>query len=146
MNIAFGPFLVIGFGLILGYLLRRSGHLPVGASRVLNAFVISIALPGVVLSQLPPFFRGLMAGREGRELSFLFLPLLPWLIFGAAILFFRWVYQRGWIRRDQFGLLVLSGGLGNTSFVGLPLLEALLGPTSIPLGILLDQLGKFLVL
>ncbi len=146
MNGAFGPFLVIGLGLILGFLLRRSGHLPAGAPRGLNAYVIIIALPGVVLSQLPPFFRGLMAESGTRDLSFLFLPLLPWLIFGAAILFFGWIYRRGWIRRDQYGLLVLSGGLGNTSFVGLPLLEALLGRESLPLGILLDQLGTFLAL
>lgn len=44
------------------------------------------------------------------------------------------------------GALILTAGLGNTSFVGLPLLEALLGPQAIPFGILVDQPGTFLVL
>src|SRR5690606_1397271 len=44
------------------------------------------------------------------------------------------------------GALILTAGLGNTSFVGFPLLEALYGPESIQWGVLIDQLGSFLVL
>ena len=37
------------------------------------------------------------------------------------------------------------GSLGNTSFVGFPLLEAFYGPSSLTTGILIDQPGTFLV-
>jgi predicted permease len=112
----------------------------------LNAYVISVAVPALVLAQLPPFLRDLGSKSEGIDASLFFLPLIPWLIFGGAILFFGGLHHRGWIRRDQWGLLALSAGLGNTAFVGFPLIEALLGPENLPLAILLDQLGTFLAL
>ena len=41
---------------------------------------------------------------------------------------------------------MLVGGLANTSFVGLPMIEAFYGRSSIATGILIDQLGTYLVL
>jgi predicted permease len=38
----------------LGVLLRRSGRLPEDAHKVLNAFVINVALPALVLRHVPP--------------------------------------------------------------------------------------------
>jgi len=146
MNAPFGPFFLILLALGLGALLRKSRHLPDGTPRILNAYVIAVALPALVLSQLPPFVRELAAHRERIDPSLIFLPITPWLSFMGAILFFGFLAKRGWIRRDQWGLLALSGGLGNTAFVGFPLIEALLGPQNLPPAILLDQLGSFLAL
>jgi malate permease and related proteins len=146
MNTSFGPFLVILLGLGLGVLLRRTGHLPTTAPKVLNAYVIAVAVPALVLARLPAFLRELSMHHERIDASLLFLPIIPWLIFGGAIVFFGLLYRMGWIRRDQWGLLALSGGLGNTAFVGFPLIEALLGPENLPPAILLDQLGTFLAL
>ena len=42
--------------------------------------------------------------------------------------------------------VMLVGGLANTSFVGLPMIEAFYGRSSIATGILIDQLGTYLVL
>jgi predicted permease len=146
MNASFGPFLVILIGLGLGMLLRRTRYLPPSAPKTLNAYVIAVAVPALVLAQLPPFLRELSARVGGVDASLLFLPFIPWLIFAGAIGFFGLLYRRGVIRRDQWGLLALSGGLGNTAFVGFPLIEALLGPKNLPPAILLDQLGTFLAL
>jgi predicted permease len=146
MNEAFGPFLVILVGLLSGFLFRRSGRFPAETPRILNAYVIAIALPAVVLSQLPTFLRSLATSESGIDASIAFLPLIPWLIFFGAAAFFGCLYRMGWIRRDQWALLALAGGLGNTSFVGIPLIEALLGREAIPQAILLDQLGTFLAL
>ena len=44
------------------------------------------------------------------------------------------------------GALMLSGGLANTSFVGLPMIETFYGRNGIAIGILIDQLGTYLVL
>ncbi len=146
MNASFGPFLVISIGLGLGMLLRRTRHFPPAAPKTLNAYVIAVAVPALVLAQLPSFLRELGARVGGIDASLLFLPFIPWLIFAGAIAFFGLLYRRGLIRRDQWGLLALSGGLGNTAFVGFPLIEALLGPKNLPPAILLDQLGTFLAL
>jgi predicted permease len=44
------------------------------------------------------------------------------------------------------GALTLVGGFGNTSFVGLPLIESLHGSDGLGLGLLIDQLGSYLAL
>ena len=41
---------------------------------------------------------------------------------------------------------MMLGGLGNTSFVGLPMIETYYGSAYLPIGILIDQLGTYLVL
>lgn len=146
MNASFGPFLVIGLGLLLGFLFRRSGRFPVETPKILNRYVIDFALPAVVLSQLPAFLRQLFSGQSPIGASVIFLPVIPWLIFFGAIGFFGLLYRMNRIRREEWGLLALAGGLGNTSFVGIPLIEALMGPDKVPLAVLLDQFGTFLAL
>ena len=71
---------------------------------------------------------------------------MPWVVFVAGAVVFG---LAGWwlkLDRPSIGALMLTGGLGNTSFVGIPMLEALLGPQSIGYGVLIDQLGTYLVL
>jgi predicted permease len=143
---SFSPFLVIIGCLCLGFAFRRSGRFPEGSAKILNAYVIGVALPAVVLSQLPRFLANLSTNGQSMGGALFFLPLIPWLLFFGAMVFFWGLHRMGWIRRDQWGLLVLAGGLGNTSFVGIPLIEALLGPEHIPLALLLDQFGTFLAL
>ncbi|MGZ9075100.1 MAG: hypothetical protein ACXW13_04925 [Burkholderiaceae bacterium] len=44
------------------------------------------------------------------------------------------------------GAMILTGGLANTSFVGLPMIEAWIGRDGLPYGIVIDQLGSYLAL
>jgi predicted permease len=44
------------------------------------------------------------------------------------------------------GGLMLTGGLANTAFIGLPMIEAFYGAEFLGLGILIDQVGSYLVL
>ena len=44
------------------------------------------------------------------------------------------------------GALILTGAMGTTAFVGLPMIEAFYGKDGLPIGILADQMGTFLVL
>ena len=69
-----------------------------------------------------------------------------WLLFGVGALTF-WLIGR-WLGlgRTSIGALTLVGGLGNTSFVGLPMIESLQGRDGLALGLLIDQLGSYLVL
>jgi predicted permease len=41
---------------------------------------------------------------------------------------------------------MLTAGLGNTSFVGLPMTQAFYGPEGVPIALVADQLGSFLTL
>ena len=121
----------------LGIALRRSGRLPNGAHRVLNAFVVNIALPALVL-------------RHVHELrpdpALLFPAAMPWVLFALGVGFFAALGRAaGWPRQTTGGLM-LVGGLANTSFVGLPMIETFYGSAFLGVGILVDQLGTYMVL
>lgn len=71
---------------------------------------------------------------------------MAWICFGLSAGFF-WLLGR-WLAlpRATVGALILTGGLGNTSFFGLPMIEAYYGHEGLVNGIIADQLGSFLVL
>lgn len=93
-----------------------------------------------MLAQLPGLLRSLSLDAS------LIVPIsMAWLLFGLSWGFFGLLGHRRRWHRHQTGALVLTAGLGNTAFVGFPLLAALIGPEAVRLGILVDQPGTFLV-
>ncbi len=72
--------------------------------------------------------------------------IMAWLTFFLSLVCINFLAKKFNWTPATTGALVLTAGLGNTSFVGFPLLEALIGPEAIPIGILVDQPGSFLVL
>ena len=123
--------------LVVGMLLRRSTRTPVDAHQALNAVILHVSLPAVTLRSLHTFDFG------SNEL---WPVLMPWALFAVGAAAF-WAVGR-WLRlpRASVGALTLVGGLGNTSFVGLPMIESLHGRDGFGLGLLIDQLGSYLVL
>ena len=121
----------------LGVLLRTSGRLPAAAPAALNGFVVNVSLPALTLLTV----HGL---RMQPQLAL--AALMPWLLFAAGAGFF-WAVGR-WLKlsRGTLGALVLTGSLANTSFVGLPMIETWYGREQMGVGIVIDQLGSYLVL
>jgi predicted permease len=72
--------------------------------------------------------------------------LMPWLLFVLGALLFWTLGRVIGLSRAQVGALTLVGGFGNTSFVGLPMIETLHGRDGLGLGLLIDQLGSYLAL
>lgn len=128
---------LLGTCLLLGVLARRSGRFPEGSAGAFNTFVLSVALPALVL-------------RVMHRLEFVpelaVAAVVPWLYYVAAGPFFRWLGPRLGLSRQSVMALVLTAGLGNTAFVGLPMAEALLGQGGLAVAVVVDQLGSFLVL
>lgn len=119
-----------------GLLMSRFRRMPEQAPAVLNAFIIHISLPAMVLFYLH--------GLDFRPA--MFLPAsMPWLGFGLSALFFIAVGRVLKLPRTTVGTLILGGGLGNTSFFGFPMIEAFYGRQAIVHGIIIDQLGSFMV-
>lgn len=123
--------------LVIGLLFQRSKRLPENSSASLNLYVIYVALPALVLLEIP-------------KLSFshqaVITVVAAWLIMlFAAVL--TWVTARmlSW-SREVTGAMLLLVTLGNTGFVGIPLIEAHLGVNALPYAILYDQLGTFIAL
>lgn len=119
-----------------GLALRRAGATPAAFAR-LNKFIIWAPLPATVLLAI----HGLH-----WEASYWVPVSMAWIVFAASIGFFGAVGRRmGWPQKT-IGALVMTAGLGNTSFLGFPLLRALYGEKAIPIAVLADQPGSFLVL
>jgi malate permease and related proteins len=122
---------------IAGMLLHRTRRMPVNTPAVLNSFIIHVSLPALTLLYVHDLK---ISGDVGL------MAAMAWLFFGLAAGFF-WLIGH-WLNlpRRTVGALILTGGLGNTSFVGLPMIEAYYGHQGLASGIIVDQLGSFLVL
>jgi predicted permease len=72
--------------------------------------------------------------------------LMPWISFITAIVFFKVLQRIMNLSQATTGALILTAGLGNTSFVGFPMITAFYGAEYIGIGVLCDQPGSFLVL
>jgi hypothetical protein len=110
---------------------------PANAHQALNAVILHVSLPAVTLRALHGFT---------FDPNQLWPVLMPWALFAVGAAAF-WGLGR-WLRlpRASVGALTLVGGLGNTSFVGLPMIESLHGRDGLGLGLLIDQLGSYLAL
>jgi predicted permease len=123
--------------LAIGIALRRFGRVPDNAHTTLNTFIIYVAFPALILLQV----HGLHL-----EPRLLFSVSMPWLLFIIGAGLFWIIANRLKLPPTTTGALMLTGGLGNTSFIGLPMIEALYGKSGIATGILIDTLGTYLVL
>ncbi len=132
-----GNIVLIIVCLLAGMLLRWTGRFPEATPAALNGYVIHVALPAAALLYLHsiPF-----------ELNMVMTPLMPWLLFLLSWGFFALLGRLLQLPRRTVGALILMGGLGNTSFVGLPMIEAYYGKELLGVGILADQLGSFMTL
>jgi malate permease and related proteins len=123
--------------LVAGLLLRRFGRAPDHAHTALNAVIVHVSLPAATLHHLHGF------SFEARHAPSV---LMPWLLFALGAVCFWWLGRALRLPRATVGALTLVGGFGNTSFVGLPMIESLHGRDGLPLGLLIDQLGSYLAL
>ncbi|KAF1003505.1 MAG: hypothetical protein GAK28_04641 [Luteibacter sp.] len=120
--------------LALGILCRRYVNLPDGIVPGINWWVLNIALPALVLALVP-------------HVTFdahLWFPVVAMYVtfFGGWALFALLGRWRGW-SPQRVGCLTLVCGLGNTSFMGYPMMEAMHGKPGLSLAVIADQLGCF---
>ena len=115
--------------LAAGVLVQRSRNFPPNAAHTLNQYVLYAPLPALALYHIPEI-------QWGFELLF---PVgVAWIGFGVAWLFFgslRRIF--GWSHKLT-GCLILTAGLGNTSFVGFPVIEAAYGKDALAIALLVD--------
>jgi predicted permease len=123
--------------LAAGMILRAGNRLPENAPATINGFIINVGLPALILANL----------HDLQISTALIWPvLMPWLLFALGLLTFLGIARMLHFSRPITGALILTAGLGNTAVVGLPMIEAFYGPKQLATGILIDQLGTYLVL
>ncbi|MEZ7498877.1 AEC family transporter [Flavobacterium sp. Arc3] len=130
-------FILIFFYLVLGIVLQRIKRFPTNSYKLLNKVVIYICLPALALYFIPKI-------HWNNQLLF---PIgVAWIGFAGSFLLFRFLGKKyGWSKKLT-GCLILTAGLGNTSFLGFPIIEALYGQEGMKTAILVDQPGTFVVL
>lgn len=130
-------FLLIGICFLLGILLRKFKRIPQETPAVLNSFIIYVSLPALTILHI-----------HNLRISYaILIPIsMAWLLFGLAVLIFKWLGSKLNWSRSLTGTMILVCGLGNTSFLGLPMIEVFFGREGIPTGLIIDQMGSFLVL
>jgi predicted permease len=125
------------FCFLAGVLLHQFKRMPVNTPAVLNSFIIHVSLPALTLL----YIHGLRITGDVALMA-----AMAWIAFAAAAGFFSVIGQWLGLQRRTVGCLILTGGLGNTSYLGLPMIEAYYGHEGLASGIIVDQLGSFLVL
>ncbi len=123
--------------LLAGIGLRKTGRFPAPTPAALNGFIIHISLPALAIRHI-----------HGMQLdaSLALTAAMAWLLFAGAWVLFASAGRAFNLDRGTIGALILVAGLGNTSFVGLPMIEAYFGKEYLGIGIIADQLGSFMVL
>jgi predicted permease len=134
---AFDAFALMLAMLALGMLFARLRVFPEGAADTLNLVVLYVCLPAAILVYVP---------KLRFEPDLLGLVAVPWLLAATSWLLLRLLAPRLRLRRDELGVLLLCTMLGNTSYIGYPMIEALLGAQALPYAVVYDQFGTFVML
>lgn len=128
--------LLIFTALLLGIFLQRIPDFPDNAPKTFNAYLIYIVLPAIALLYIP---------RIAISTELILPVLVAWIGFFMSWAFFS---QLGKIKkwdRGTTGCLIITAGLANTSFIGIPIIEALYGAEGLKIAILIDQPGSFIL-
>jgi len=133
MERIFPYLLLLGSGLLL----RHLPLFPADTDRSLNLYVIYIALPALILVQIPKLH---------FSTALAVCVIMPWCaLFLSALLVLMLARLLNW-SREITGALLLMVPLGNTSFLGIPMVEQFFGRDAVGYAILYDQFGSFLAL
>jgi malate permease and related proteins len=129
--------LLVSLMFIAGSLFTRFGVFSDAGADVINRFVVYVSLPALVLHVVPKL-------HWQPELTL--LVIVPWVTLAIAALAVTLLARAYAWPRGVLGALLLCAPLGNTSFLGAPLVAALRGDGAVQYALLYDQLGSFLAL
>jgi predicted permease len=123
--------------LLIGYFLRQKILKSDSFSQALSDFAIWVSLPALTLLELH---------RTPFDLASCRLLSVAWIVFGLSVLFFYFLSRlMNWDSKTRTALTLVAG-LGNTAFLGYPLVESFFGTQALPYALLVDQPGTFLIL
>ena len=123
--------------LFIGFLLKRYRLVEPNSFNALNTLIIYVALPALTLQYIPTI----------EINSDLIYPILmPWINIVLSWIVFGYLGKKlGWGKAFT-GAIIIMTGFGNTSFVGIPIVQALYGQAGIETVIMVDQPGSFVAL
>jgi predicted permease len=124
-------FILIFFCVAAGAILSGLKILPQDAHKSVNAWLIYIALPALAFRFVP----------EGEWSVKILLPFTgPLIIWMGAWLFVRFYDRKKRLSPSSHTALLVTCGLGNTAFLGFPMITAFYGDTEIHHAVVFDQI------
>lgn len=123
--------------LFLGIFLRKTKIFPENGHSALNSFVVNISLSALALYYIP---------KVVLSYQIIFPVAIAWMNIILAILFFTFLGKKMNWSKGLIGALIMGAGFGNTSFIGIPVIQAIYGESGIKTVMLVDQPGGFVAL
>ncbi|GIU00637.1 membrane protein [Sulfurovum sp. TSL6] len=130
-------FILIVLALTIGYGFKRLGIFPEEAAAILNKFVIFISLPAMILLQIP---------KLTLSMDILIPVIIAWVVMTVTAILTLLISKKIHFSKEITGALMLVAVLTNSSFLGIPIINAYLGDEALPFILVYDQLGTFLAL
>ncbi len=119
----------------LGYGVKKSGINLKDLPLRINRFVIRFIFPAVILLAVPKL------EPDGGVYFAILSPWLGILIAGICVISLSRILK--WPREIEGALLILSA-LGNTGFLGVPMIHSLFGLEHLAIAVMFDQFGTFI--
>lgn len=121
----------------IGYIFQKLRVFPRRAPAILNQFVMSISMPAMILLQVPTM---------QFSLHMIIPVIIAWCVMSITAVMTFYISKWYNFSREVTGALMLVTVLGNTSFVGIPFINAYYGQDAMPYLLIYDQLGTFIFL
>ncbi|MBI2427558.1 MAG: AEC family transporter [Ignavibacteriales bacterium] len=125
-------FFLIFLCLAAGFFLRRSNIIPAETHTSVNAWILYVALPSVALHYIPSI------DWSSEVILPFIMPLIVWCGAWMVVTIASRVMH---ISSHTRAALILTAGLGNTSFVGFPLTQAYFGDSGLRIAVMCDQMS-----
>ena len=124
-------FILIFVCIFAGIILSRRRLLPTDAHKGVNAWVINVALPALALRYVPDI----------EWSSKILLPMIgPLVVWTGAWLYIRIYDRKKRLPAGSRAALQMTCGLGNTAFLGFPMIAAFYGESEIQHAVVFDQM------
>ncbi len=130
-------FILIVLAIAIGYGLNRLRIFPEDAAEILNKFVIFISLPAMILLQIP---------KLDFSMDTMIPVIIAWVVMILTALITLFISHLFHFTKEVTGALMLVAVLTNSSFLGIPIINAYLGDEALPFILVYDQIGTFLAL
>jgi malate permease and related proteins len=130
-------FFIIILPLLIGYAFSKGKVFDDKAPVILNQFIIYIALPALILLKIPTISFS----------SDILIPIVvAWFVMSLSAILILVISKILQFSKEITGSLMLVAVLGNTSFLGIPMVTSYLGNDALAYIVIYDQLGTFLAL
>jgi predicted permease len=116
--------------------LKKSGRVSDGFAQSLISFIVNVSLPALTLRVIHQL---------SLDLSLIFPLAVPLLVFALSLGIILLLSRVVAMSRETIGCLLLMCGIGNTSIIGIPIIDAFYGSQGYGAALVVDQ-SNFIVM